>query len=529
MNNENNNLFSMIENGLDMIINMAAFFAAYVLMLTLRMPATVSIESSSTLSMLFLAVIVSSFVYQLFNLYRPIPYIGMRIALSPVLFANLTFFGLILIGTLLFSDGAKQEFVLVWILFTAVISTSVQLFKKRIVIAVVRLSRRQRDLVKKVIIIGDNRESARSFVKEVIRDKHNGIMVLGGVGRYMGTDTGCEKLGNFEDLEEIIHKYKPDYAVFAVDSYDKQHLVELVNICDDRCVKVFFLPVIYGFFKSSRQIERVGTIPLINIHSTPLDHRFNAFLKRTIDIIGSLILITLTSPIMIAAAIGVKISSPGPILFKQERVGVMGKKFLMLKFRSMRVNDESTTAWSTGDDPRKTRFGTFIRKTAIDELPQFFNVLKGEMSLVGPRPEIPHYVEYFRSRIPLYMVKHYVKPGITGLAQVNGLRGDTSVDDRIHADISYLENWSLALDILILLKTPFKAFNKNERYTATEKKNGEQATVAHLEEQEIFGEETSDAVIVDKTGETELEVDLSADDASPDNENIEPSVDEQEK
>ena len=135
----------------------------------------------------------------------------------------------------------------------------------------------------------------------------------------------------------------------------------------------------------------------------------------------------------------------------------------------MRVNDESNKAWTTGDDPRKTKFGTFLRRTAIDELPQLFNVLSGSMSLVGPRPEIPVFVEHFKEIIPLYMVKHYVKPGITGLAQIKGFRGDTSIEARIHEDIEYIENWSLMLDISILLKTPLKAFNKTERYVASEK------------------------------------------------------------
>ena len=132
----------------------------------------------------------------------------------------------------------------------------------------------------------------------------------------------------------------------------------------------------------------------------------------------------------------------------------------------MRVNSASNSAWTTGDDPRKTKFGTFIRRYAIDELPQFFNVLRGSMSLVGPRPEIPMFVEQFKNTVPLYMLKHYVKPGITGLAQIKGLRGDTSIEERIREDIEYIENWSVWLDIVILLKTPFKAFNKNEKYTA---------------------------------------------------------------
>ena len=228
---------------------------------------------------------------------------------------------------------------------------------------------------------------------------------------------------------------------------------------------IYFLPVIYGFLKTARQIERVGYMPIINIHSTPLDNPANAFVKRAMDVLGSLALIIVTLPIMIFAAIGVFISSPGPVFFKQRRVGKMGRIFTMYKFRSMRLNRQSTKAWSHKGDPRKTKFGAFIRSTAIDELPQLFNVLFGDMSLVGPRPEIPHFVEEFKQTIPLYMVKHYVKPGMTGLAQVKGLRGDTSVEKRIREDIEYIENWTLSMDLAILFATPFKAFNKNEIYT----------------------------------------------------------------
>lgn len=165
---------------------------------------------------------------------------------------------------------------------------------------------------------------------------------------------------------------------------------------------------------------------------------------------------------MLFAAIGVKLSSPGPILFKQERVGLNKKPFYMYKFRSMRVNDKQTTGWSTNSDPRKTRFGAFIRKFSIDELPQFFNVLKGDMSLVGPRPELPFFVNQFKESIPLYMVKHQVRPGITGWAQVNGFRGDTSIKGRIEHDIYYIENWTFLFDIKILLMTVFR-FSNSEK------------------------------------------------------------------
>lgn len=168
-----------------------------------------------------------------------------------------------------------------------------------------------------------------------------------------------------------------------------------------------------------------------------------------------MVLIVLTSPIMLGVAIGVKLSSPGPIIFKQERVGLNKRPFMMYKFRSMRVNAAEDSAWSTNSDPRKTRFGSIIRKFSLDELPQFFNVLKGDMSLVGPRPEIPFHVEHFKEEIPRYLVRQQVRPGLTGWAQINGLRGDTDIAERIRYDIWYIENWTVALDIKILFRTVF--------------------------------------------------------------------------
>jgi lipopolysaccharide/colanic/teichoic acid biosynthesis glycosyltransferase len=173
---------------------------------------------------------------------------------------------------------------------------------------------------------------------------------------------------------------------------------------------------------------------------------------------------------MLAAAIGVKLSSPGPVLFKQTRIGHNQKPFVMYKFRSMRVNDVQDSAWSKNEDPRKTKFGSFIRKTSIDELPQFFNVLKGNMSLIGPRPEIPFHVDHFKDEIKQYLVRHHVRPGLTGWAQVNGLRGDTPIDERVRYDVWYMENWSLALDIKILCMTASGGMVNEERIVKESRK-----------------------------------------------------------
>ena len=193
----------------------------------------------------------------------------------------------------------------------------------------------------------------------------------------------------------------------------------------------------------------------------------NIILKRIFDILGAIILLVLASPVMLTVAIGVSISLGRPVLFRQRRVGRDGAEFEMLKFRSMR--DGETDGWTTGVDTRKTRFGNFIRRTSLDELPQLINVLRGEMSLVGPRPEQPRFVEKFKSEIPGYDKRHTVKPGITGLSQIKGLRGDTSLTARLSEDIAYIEGWSLWLDIKILLITPFRMINKKEVY----KKGGE--------------------------------------------------------
>ena len=195
----------------------------------------------------------------------------------------------------------------------------------------------------------------------------------------------------------------------------------------------------------------------------------NAFFKRSFDILVSILLLVLLSPLFAIIAIAIRLSSPGPVLFRQERVGLNKKTFYMLKFRSMRVNDTQDTAWSTRQDDRRTKIGSILRKTSLDELPQLWNVLKGQMSLVGPRPEIPCFVEQFRETVPLYMVKYQVRPGMTGWAQVNGLRGDTSIPARVEHDLWYIENWSFGLDILILLKTAFGGMINDEQGTIRKK------------------------------------------------------------
>ena len=464
MHNGDRTIAATLENGIDMFLNAAALAMAFILSGLITPPGELTIEAPYTLITIFIVVMFQSFVFFAFNMYKPLPFVRISAVMWNIVKINIIYYALVELVCLFLIREDYAKFVMVWMLVGALLSMAILLFKKNLIIYFAKIIRRGQYSMRKVIIVGDNTSTTAEFIRQVAANPQCGMLILGCVGDKIRNDVGCDKLGDFRNLARILDDYKPDDVVFAIDAYDKKHLIKLVNLCDDRCIKVYFLPVIYGFFKVPRQIEAVGSLPIINIHATPLDNPVNSFMKRVVDVLGSLALIVFTLPIMIGVAIGVMLSSPGPIFFKQERVGKMGKKFTMLKFRSMRVNVGSESTWTTSEDPRKTKFGNFIRMTSLDELPQLFNVLLGDMSLVGPRPEVPHFVDYFRERIPLYMVKHYVKPGLTGLAQITGLRGDTSVEDRIHADIEYIENWSLAMDIVILLKTPFKAINKQEKY-----------------------------------------------------------------
>ena len=241
-------------------------------------------------------------------------------------------------------------------------------------------------------------------------------------------------------------------------------LEQIVAICEKSGVHTKFVPDYYNFISTNPYTEDLDGLPVINIRNVPLTNTVNRMIKRLIDIIGSIVALILFSPIMLVVAILVKKSSPGPIFFAQERIGLGNKPFKMYKFRSMGVQDPKKEAkeWTTKNDARVTPVGRIIRKTSLDELPQFWNVLKGDMSLIGPRPERPLFVEKFKEEIPRYMIKHQVRPGITGWAQVNGFRGDTSIRSRIEHDLYYIENWSLGLDIKFLFLTFFKGFvNKN--------------------------------------------------------------------
>ena len=235
-------------------------------------------------------------------------------------------------------------------------------------------------------------------------------------------------------------------------------------LCEKSGVHTKFIPDYNNIIPTKPYTEDILGLPVINIRYVPLSNTFNALIKRSMDIAGAIVAIIVSSPVMLVLCMLIKLTSPGPLIYKQERVGLHNQTFRMYKFRSMEIQKESEEkkAWTVKNDPRVTGIGKFMRHTSLDELPQLFNILKGEMSLVGPRPERPFFVEKFREEIPRYMVKHQVRPGLTGWAQVNGYSGDTSIRKRIECDLYYIENWSVGFDIKIMFLTIFKGFiNKN--------------------------------------------------------------------
>lgn len=282
-------------------------------------------------------------------------------------------------------------------------------------------------------------------------------------------DTDAERLtlprlGVLTDLEEALERYVPDEAVCALDTAEAERIADVIAACEKAGVRLSIVPAYAGRLGTRSVLEDFCGLPLIRLRRLPLDSRGNAAMKRFADIVGAAVGLVLTAPLAAVCAVGVRFSSPGPVIFRQERLGKERKPFTMYKFRTMRLNDAQDTGWTETSDPRRTPFGALLRKFSLDELPQLWNVLRGDMSLVGPRPELPCHAERFREEIPLYMVKHQVRPGMTGWAQIHGLRGDTSIRRRVEMDLYYIEHWSPLLDLRILFSTVFLGkFISNER------------------------------------------------------------------
>ena len=386
----------------------------------------------SYLLFLVLAVIpVYLILYFAFGLYKPRrTYKNLFSEATQIIKVNIIAF-FILVSILFIINQPNFSRIMLFLL--AIIGTFFGIIERFTIRSILKNLRVNNKNLKHILIVGDN-DLAFSFAHKIRTNPYLGFVVSGFLGR------------------------SDHRVVLAIPLKYYYKINELVESCERVGIKAEIIPDYIRYFPAQPSVDMIEDIPIINIRYVPLDDNFNKFLKYTSDYIISIIAIIITSPIMLITAIAIKLTSPGPIIFKQERMGYNGKTFMMYKFRSMKVQDpsEEKSEWTTPDDPRKTKIGDLIRKTSIDELPQFFNVLKGDMSVVGPRPERPFFVEQFRETIPKYMVKHQVKPGLTGWAQIHGCRGDTSIRKRIEYDIEYVENWHMGLDLGIMIKTALK-------------------------------------------------------------------------
>ena len=461
---DNQKYFNRLHVVIDGFVIVAAYLLAWYLQFTFFVDDQTG-KLSDKVYLSTLVVIIPGFLmlYWMFQMYTPKRVQGRRVELANIIKANTT-------GLLLFMAASflvkQMDFSIQMILNFVGLNIVLDTLVRNIIRKVLMDLRRSGKNLKHIILVGYSR-AAEEYIDRIKQNPQWGYQVQGilddteEIGK---TYKGVPILGKNEKLPEILEKNNLDEIAITLGLSEYYKLERVVSQCEKSGVHTKFIPDYNNVIPTKPYTEDLLGLPVINIRQVPLTNTFNNFIKRIVDLVGATTAIILFSPIMIVTAGLIKLTSPGPLIFKQERVGRHNKTFYMYKFRSMEVQkeQEEQKAWTVKNDPRVTGVGKFIRKTSIDELPQLFNVLKGEMSLVGPRPERPQFVEKFREEIPRYMIKHQVRPGMTGWAQINGYRGDTSIRKRIEYDLYYIENWTIGLDIKILILTIFRGFvNKN--------------------------------------------------------------------
>ena len=404
-------------------------------------------------------------LYYAFNLYASKRFQGRRLEFANILKANTVGFlvwlaSLYMVRQVHFSRGM----LCIFFVLNVTLETIVRNLIHYILSNMWKHGRNQ----KQILMVGYSR-ATEEYIDRIIANPEWGYLVRGILDDHVKAGTmyrGIKVLGRINNLSVILPENKLDEIAVTLALQDYDRLEEIVNLCEKSGVHTKFIPDYNSLIPGKPYTEDLGGLPVINIRYVPLSNTLNAVAKRAVDIVGSLCGLIVTSPLLLIVAILIRVTSKGPIIFSQERIGQHNHAFKMYKFRTMYVQDttEEKKGWTTKNDPRVTKVGRILRKTSIDELPQLFNILIGDMSLVGPRPERPQYVEKFKEEIPRYMIKHQVRPGLTGWAQINGYRGDTSIRKRIEYDIYYIENWSMSFDFKIMFLTIFRGFINENAY-----------------------------------------------------------------
>lgn len=462
---ENFKYFNRLHIFLDGIIIIASYIAAWYIKFRTTLFANEGNALSRNTYFAALIIIVPLYLilYAVFQFYTSKRTHSIRYETNNILKANVI--GLLAFLTILYI--VKQQHYSRTMLF---IFFGLNIFNEallRILIRKTLVYMRKKGLnIKRVLLVGYSR-AAQGYIDRVESNPQWGYQVSGILDDNVEKGTeykGIKVLGSIHSLPQILPMNIMDEIAITLSLSEYSKFESIVNLCEKSGVHTQFIPDYNHVIPTQPYTEDLQGLPVINIRYVPLNNTINAAMKRIVDIAGSAAGIIVMSPLMLIISIAVRCSSKGPLIFKQERVGLHNKPFMMYKFRTMKVQTEEAEKkeWTKKNDPRVTCVGKFLRCTSLDELPQLFNIFAGNMSLVGPRPERPFFVEKFKEEIPRYMIKHQVRPGLTGWAQINGYRGDTSINKRIECDLYYIENWTMWLDFKIMFLTLFKGFiNKN--------------------------------------------------------------------
>ncbi len=420
-------------------------------------PADLYVYAGIVMTLLF------CFIFQSLGLYAR-PQLGTFSERIPRLI-RATGIGILLATVLAFAIGTKPPLSRTTIALSFVTISALLLIIRALLFRVEILLARGKRTSNHVVILGTDTVSARlrAALENEPRLRTRVVAFLS-----VGDETSDPEIpgeliqGSVYDLNRVIQGGQVNQVILSSPgNLPHNRMAEIILECERSMIAFNFVPDLFRLLTINMEVQNVDGIPILGTAKWPLDLFWNRVAKRMEDIVGSAAGLLFSAPVIAVAALLIKITSPGPIFFKQERCGEKGRRFNIYKLRTMRIDAEDKTGpvWAVENDPRRTRIGAFLRAHNIDELPQFWNVLKGDMSLVGPRPERPHFVEQFKEDISRYMWRHFSRPGVTGWAQVNGLRGNTSISDRVNYDLYYLENWSLSLDFKIIARTFFARSN----------------------------------------------------------------------
>ena len=463
---DNQRVFNRLHVVIDGIVVAVSYFMAWYLKFESGLlKADKGLDMETYFFALYFIVPCYLVLYHQFDLYNSKRASGRKRELMNIIKANtIGLIGFIVVLYVINQSHFSREMIFIF----GVINICAETFVRNIIRYLLRFFRRKGYNLKYVLLVGYSK-SAESYINKIRLNPQWGYVVRGILDDHMERGTmykGIKVLGRIDNLFVILPENKLDEIAITLSLSEYGRLKEIVELCEKSGVHTKFIPDYAGVIPNKPYTEDLQGLPVINIRHVPLTNTLNMLMKRAVDIVGATAGIILSSPIMLFAAIAIKLTSKGPVFFVQERVGLHNRSFNMIKFRTMcmQTDTEEAKGWTVKDDPRVTRIGRFLRRTSLDELPQLFNILVGQMSLVGPRPERPQFVEKFKEEIPRYMVKHQVRPGLTGWAQIHGLRGNTSIKERIEYDLYYIENWTMGLDFKIMFLTIFKGFVNENAY-----------------------------------------------------------------